>query len=384
MAEPTPKPPVVIRRFAEIVGHAPQKALLAQAEARERAHHAYLFTGADGIGKRRVAYAFIARLLCKQPIALSPGADPSLGFEACGACRNCIRVFETPTWYDDRAPFPAKEDAPELAPRHPDVMTLLPHGQYIKISQVREVLRIVPFQPVEAPVRVVVIDDAHLMNDEAANALLKTLEEPPARTRFILLTSLPSSLLVTIRSRCQKVAFARLSDAELMTMLTQLNADPAAIARAIPLAQGSARAAIELLDDPLGAIWEPLARELLTVRDQPSVHALAASLAEIPQLDAVFDRVARLLRDALLIRTGASAAAHGLFHRSLVDALTTWAQSQSSESILHRLELVEDTRQLTRTFNMQARLAFERLLLEISAPVGAEGARPMLARRDIL
>jgi hypothetical protein len=75
---------------------------------------------------------------------------------------------------------------------------------------------------------------------------------------------------------------------------------------------------------------------------------------------------------------------HGLFHRTLVDELTTWARGHSPESILHRLELVEDTRQLTRTFNMQARLAFERLLLEVTAPAGAEGARPLLARRDIL
>lgn len=358
--------------MTDILGHAQAKATLIQAIARDRVHHAYLFTGPEGVGKRRVAYAFVARLLCPTP---APDGD------ACGGCRSCRRVFETPGWYDQRAPFLAKDDAPELAPRHPDVLTLVAHGNYIKIEQIREVLRVVPFQPVEAPQRVVLIDEAHMMNDAAANALLKTLEEPPSRTRFILISSLPSSLLVTIRSRCQRLAFGRLSEGELATVLARRGADPARAEAAIPLSQGSARMAIELLDDPVIELWEPLAKRLLEARAAPEVHALAAVLAEQPQREPLFDRIARLLRDALLLRTG---TAQRIFHAALVPELEAWARARSVEAILHRLELVEDTRQLARTFNITPRLAFERLLLAVCAPAGAEHARPLLARRDIL
>jgi len=358
----------------DILGHALAKQTLAQAVARDRVHHAYLFTGPEGVGKRRVAYALVARLFCT-------ATTPAAAGDACGVCRSCRRVFETPTWYDAKSPFLAKDDAPEISPRHPDLLTLVAHGNFIKIEQVREVLRIVPFQPVEAPQRVVIIDGAHDLNDAAANALLKTLEEPPARTRFILITSQPSNLLVTIRSRCQRVAFGRLSDTDLASILTSRGADPALAAAAIPLAEGSARAAIDLLDDPLIKVWEPLAQRLLEATSGPAVHELAAALAELPQRDAIFDRIARLVRDALLLRTGTG---QRLFHESLRPALSTWATARPAEAILHRLALVEDTRLTTRTFNIAPRLAFERLLLAICSPAGSELARPLFVRRDIL
>jgi DNA polymerase-3 subunit delta' len=359
-------------RLPDILGHAQAKLTLTQGQARERLHHAYLFAGPEGVGKRRVAYAFIARLLCSSP-------DPT--GEACGQCRHCRRVLETPGWYDDKGPFPAKDDPPQLAPRHPDVLTLVAHGNFIKISQVREALRVVPFQPVEAALRFVVIDDAHLMNDEAANALLKTLEEPPARTRFILVSSMPTNLLVTIRSRCQRIAFGRLADAEIAEILARRGADATLADNAIALAQGSARLAIALLDDPLVQQWDPLAKRLLAASSPPEVHALAAVLAELPQREALFDRIARLLRDALLLRVG---GAHRLFHSALREDLEAWALARSTDAILARLDLVEDTRLLTRTFNLQPRLAFERMLLAVCAPAGAEHARPLLERRDIL
>ena len=357
--------------MTDILGHEAQKQTLVQALARDRVHHAYLFTGPEGVGKRRVAYAFVARQLCPTPI----------DGEACGTCRSCRRVFETPAWYDQRAPFAAKDDAPELAPRHPDVLTLVAHGSFIKIEQVREMLRIVPFQPVEAPFRTVILDGAHDLNEAAANALLKTLEEPPARTRFILISHVPSNLLVTIRSRCQRLAFGRLADTDLAAILAARGADPELADVAIPLAEGSAKTAIELLDDPLIKIWEPLAQRVLVATAAPQIHELAAALAEIPQRDAVFDRIARLVRDALLLRTG---AAQRVFHVALVPELEAFARARSPEALLHRLELVEDTRLTTKTYNLAPRLAFERLLLAICAPAGAELARPLFPRRDIL
>ncbi|MCC6619610.1 MAG: hypothetical protein IT385_00050 [Deltaproteobacteria bacterium] len=364
-------------RFGDILGHDAQKETLLAALARDRLHHAYLFAGPDGIGKRRMAYALAARVLCAAP-------DPATG-DLCGACKHCRRVLATPGYHDEEGPFPSSGTAPLLAPRHPDVLALVPHGTYIKIEQVREVLRIVPYQPVEGASRFVVIDPVDALNDAAANALLKTLEEPPRSTRFILVTSAPANVLVTIRSRCQRVAFGRLPDAAITTLLAQRGVDADTIARVIPLAAGSARVAVELVSDPVLAIWDELAGKILAADPQraPSeLLELAAALAELPNREGVFERCARLLRDALLLRVTPDAAR--LFHEALREPLWAWAAARSPDAIIQRLRIVEDTRLAVRTFNVQPRLAFERLLFAVGAPAGREIARPLVDFRDVL
>src|SRR5262249_51292640 len=94
---------------------------------------------------------------------------------------------------------------------HPDYLVVLPDGAFIKIAQVRQVTARAAYRPHEGRVRVVVLDPADAMNLEAANALLKTLEEPPADTHFVLCSAAPERLPVTVRSRCQRGRFARLA-----------------------------------------------------------------------------------------------------------------------------------------------------------------------------
>lgn len=372
-------------KLTDIIGHAEAKRTLLSAIARDRIHHAYLFTGPDGVGKRRVAYGFVARLFCE---SLDSQGD------ACGACRHCKRVFATVDWFDARMPFAAKDDAPELAPCHPDVVTLVAHGQAIKIDQVRAAMRLVHFQPVEASVRVIIIEEAHLMNDEAANALLKTLEEPPSRTRFILLSSQPSSLLVTIRSRCQRVSFGRLSDEDLKVVLRARLSEPLSetqLGEISALAGGSVKSALALIDDPLLREWRPYAKRLVELALKPPkgvpvpVHELAAKLGELgtgAARDALFDRMALLLRDVLMLRVGAPSGV--LFHEDLRESLVQWALRLNPEAIMQRLRLVEETHALAKTYNIQTRFSFERLLLALVEPAGSEGARPQLKSRVVL
>jgi hypothetical protein len=194
---------------------------------------------------------------------------------------------------------------------------------------------------------------------------------------------------VTIRSRCQRVAFSRLSDPELAAVLTRKGAEASTIDNVLPLSGGSAKVALGLLDDPVSKLWEPLAKRLLELATREGCSAgamspvleIANALSELPQREAVFDRLVHLLRDAILLRTGSPSR---LFHASLKDLLEKFAIRMSPEGLMSRLELVEDTRMLTRTFHMQPRLAFDRLCLAILAPPGAEGSRPLLDRRDIL
>ena len=141
-----------------------------------RVSHAYLFTGSEGLGKTAAAMDFSQALLCEAPVDGGP----------CGWCRSCRQVMHG---------------------NHPDYHWVGPSGASIKIQQMREVRRTVGFRPYQGGRRVVIIEQADKMTKEAANSLLKTLEEPPPETHFILLTDRVQNLPPTIVSRCQCITF---------------------------------------------------------------------------------------------------------------------------------------------------------------------------------
>ncbi|HUJ62080.1 MAG TPA: hypothetical protein VLX92_26420 [Kofleriaceae bacterium] len=154
-------------------------AQLERAIARGRVPHAYLFSGPPGAPMRDIALALACALNC----LVARGAG-------CGECDACARI---------------------IAGIHPDVVTLVREGaaNIVPIESVRaQVIARIALPPHEAEVRVFVVDEATALAPPAANALLKTLEEPPGRTLFVLCTTAPEQLLPTLRSRCQRVRFA--------------------------------------------------------------------------------------------------------------------------------------------------------------------------------
>jgi DNA polymerase III subunit delta' len=156
--------------------------------ARDRLPHALLFAGPEGVGKRTFALALARAATCLEP----------RGGDACGACPSCVRA---------------------AAGEHPDVRVVVPDGAFIKIAQVRELAREAVSRPYEGRRSVMVIDDAHRLREEAANALLKTLEEPAPTTLIVLVTDRPYALLETVRSRCQTLRFSTLSPDEIEAFL---------------------------------------------------------------------------------------------------------------------------------------------------------------------
>lgn len=146
----------------------------------DRIHHAHLFTGPEGIGKASAARAWAYRALCANPQDM----------DGCGRCPSCVKLAND---------------------SHPDLMWVKPDGATIRIAQAREISAATRYRPNEGRWRVIVIEACEKMGDAAANALLKTLEEPGGQTLFILITSFPNLLLPTIRSRCASVPFGRLS-----------------------------------------------------------------------------------------------------------------------------------------------------------------------------
>ena len=207
---------------------------LQRAIASGRVHHAYLFEGADGVGKELAAFGLAQALECERR---NEGDS-----EACGACSACERVL------------PKKGIS-----RHPDVIVLerglyepvqigrrTPETQDISIDQVRTlVLTRAAFPPHEGRAKVFIIRRAEELSISAANALLKTLEEPNARTHFILLTTQPDALLTTIRSRTLRVRFAALSD-QVIAEILAARGEAGDVSRIVELAEGSVARAISL------------------------------------------------------------------------------------------------------------------------------------------
>ena len=207
--------------FRSIVGHMRLVPLIARAVARGTLPPSLLLAGPAGVGKRRVAVAIAEALNC-----LTPLADTRVERDACGTCAACKRIGRGV---------------------HPDVVIVEPgESGSIKIEQVRDVIDKARYRPFEGRRRVVIVDEADALTDEAQSALLKTLEEPPSASVFLLVSSLPDSLLPTVRSRCPRIRFAPLAPAEVAAALMRDHGYADADARAAAAdADGSISRALE-------------------------------------------------------------------------------------------------------------------------------------------
>ena len=182
--------------FSDIVGHKKQWATLRWALEKGRLHHAYLFVGPEGIGKRTVALALSKAVHCLE-----------WPRDFCDMCANCARI---------------------QSGNHPDVRIIEPAAgkKEVTIQQVRDLERELSFRTFSGGKKIAVVDPASLMNVSAQNALLKTLEEPPGDSLLILISTSAGGLLPTLISRCFRFSFAPLPVNELETFLVSENKMP--------------------------------------------------------------------------------------------------------------------------------------------------------------
>jgi DNA polymerase III subunit delta' len=191
--------------FREIVGHRRILRPLSHAAAGGTLAPSLLFAGPAGVGKRTVALALAQVLNCVNnhppPKASSAEQNKDIAWDACGECSACRRIA--------RAVYP-------------DVVTVTPsESGDIKIEQVREIISQSVCRPFEGRRRVTIIDNADALLPPAQNALLKTLEEPPSASLFVLVTSRPDVLLPTVTSRCARIRFGRLSPSDVAAVLVR-------------------------------------------------------------------------------------------------------------------------------------------------------------------
>lgn len=197
-----------------VQGHENIVAYLERTVENRQPAHAYLFSGKEGIGKRLVAIKFACMLMCKDP-------EHDLD-DSCPACRKI------------------------LTSSHPDVEVIVPEKGLIRIDKVRSLQNSLKFAPMESDYKFILIDDAHLMNRSAQNALLKTLEEPPPNRIIVLVTSKPSLLLSTVRSRCRKIYFGPLSFSNLTAVLQRKGLTPGEAEISASISAGSVCRALEV------------------------------------------------------------------------------------------------------------------------------------------
>jgi len=205
--------------WENLFGHDATADYLKKNIADEKFPHAVIFSGAEGIGKRLAAEICAAALLCENQVDGSP----------CGVCENCRLV---------------------AAHSHPDFYIVEAEetktARNIKIGQIRALQTEAALRPINSARRVVILDGAELMNNAAANCLLKTIEEPPSQTIFILLTASRSSLLMTIRSRCMTVNFDKLPPEKIRDALIARGVDIQEAQRLSVIADGSFGRALKL------------------------------------------------------------------------------------------------------------------------------------------
>jgi len=268
--------------FRDVIGHQRIVELLSRSVARGALPPSLIFAGPAGAGKRLAATAVAQALNCLQPPPPIPNPP---GYDACGACAACTRIARG---------------------IHPDVLVLEPAdnvpGGAIKIEQVRDVVDRAAYRPFEGKRRVVIIDGADALAPAAQNALLKTLEEPPSMSAFILVTARPDVLLPTVLSRCIRLWFAE-GGADAV--------DVAARDAAVRVLDHAASAA-----DPLRRIQG--AKDLL-------VNTGGGGAADRGQLGAHLRAMASLLRDIQLL--AAHADGDGLANPDVRPALDRLRQA---------------------------------------------------------
>jgi DNA polymerase-3 subunit delta' len=216
--------------FSEVVGHRTLVGLVSRAVARGTLPPSLIFAGPDGVGKHLVAVALAQTLNCQTPIRGAAGKSrvrAELEIDACGVCRSCRRI--------------ARGTFADVGCLEPGETGLIP------IDPIRGAIDQATYRPFEGRARVVIIDQADRLVSQAQNALLKTLEEPPSASVFVLVSSRADVLLATVLSRCTRLRFGRLTTADVASVLVSRHGYTAADAQvaAMAAADGSVGGALD-------------------------------------------------------------------------------------------------------------------------------------------
>ena len=337
-----------------VIAHSAALTALQRAIEREAPAHAYVFTGPEGVGKATAALEFAAALNCES-------VD-----KPCGVCRPCRDTLER---------------------RHPDVEVVAPGGlcdepdhrdhadsRDVRICQIRRLERVLSLTPYAGGRRIAIIDGADTLRAEAANAFLKTLEEPPDATVIVLLVEREERLPETVLSRCQRVAFRRLDNETIVEALKAREADDGAAQAIAAVAGGRIGWALRVLDDP-GVLDERAAMldEAVRVAHGGRVERFGWAKAAESRAPEVRERYLRALdvweswwRDVLAAGAGAS---EGFLNADRATTIVQEGRLYSTGEVVQFLRSLLETREHLQE-NVDPQLALENLTLDLPRPNG--------------
>jgi len=253
--------------FSELLGQEPMVRTLANAIERGRLAHAFLMTGVRGVGKTSTA-----RLIAKALNCIGPDGQGGPTIDPCGVCEPCVAIAEG---------------------RHIDVIEM-DAASHTGVDDVREIIEAVRYSAVSARYKIYIIDEVHMLSRNAFNALLKTLEEPPAHVKFLFATTEVDKLPVTVLSRCQRFDLRRIPKELLEQQFASIcrqegvEAEPEALSIIASAAEGSSRDGLSILDQAIahadldlrGKVTAERVRDMLGMADKSAMRRLFASLLE--------------------------------------------------------------------------------------------------------
>jgi DNA polymerase-3 subunit delta' len=332
--------------FADITGHEQPISLLQATLCNRRLAHAYVFYGEARIGKLMTAVRLAQALNCEQP-------SQTVAQDSCGRCRSCLQI---------------------AARTHPDYFVIEPDPKaatpQIKIEQVREIEQQFVYRPLIGERKICLIDDADRLTIGAANALLKTLEEPPGDSLFILVTSRLHALPITIRSRCQALRFTTPARTQVEAALILKRELPPADARFLAVfADGRIGEALTV------AVADVRVRqqECLTLvkpeslMSSATILSAAESLAKTDRGEETLTWLTRWIRDLVIVIVDGD---HDqILHLDHVTDLRRYAQRADIDALLTLLNDIERIeQQATRHLNVQ--MALETTFLRLREALG--------------
>jgi DNA polymerase-3 subunit gamma/tau len=288
------------QRFSELIGQDAMVQTLGNAIRRGRLAHAFLMTGVRGVGKTSTA-----RLIAKALNCIGPDGQSGPTIDPCGECEPCKAIAEG---------------------RHIDVVEM-DAASHTGVDDVREIIEAVRYAAVSARYKIYIIDEVHMLSKNAFNALLKTLEEPPAHVKFLFATTEVNKVPITVLSRCQRFDLRRIPSTLLAEHFQHVvdaegvTAEPEALALIARAAEGSARDGLSILDQAIAhagtdvtGVSAAQVREMLGLSDRGAVRRLFALLlaGDAPAvLAALADQHALGVEPSALFR-GLLEAVHGI------------------------------------------------------------------------
>ncbi len=332
--------------FSDIIGHQDAKTKLRGILARDHLAHAYLFYGDDAIGKRRMGLCFAQAFVCESTTEQCPTQDP------CGHCRGCQQLEQG---------------------LHPDTLLIEPDREkanpQITIDRVRDLEHHTLYRPLYGWKKVCLINDADCLTLGAANALLKTLEEPPLYSLFILITSKPSALPATIRSRCLALRFASPSTSDVEGAL--------ALKRAMP--ESDARFLARLSNRRIGQALEANLEEARATQEEFFSLVSGTALQSVAQIFDTTERLAKAgripealdwlthaLRDLLLVSLDVNPQL--ILDRDHMSGLQRLVALTTPEALINLIEELQGLER-SRSRNVNLQLGLENFFLKLRGAI---------------